>query len=368
MNISDVNVYCPDGRFRRGAVSFHSGMIDAVEIDDKAELCDLNLVPGFIDIHVHGSGGFDFLEGWKAISGASKILPSNGVTTFIPTLAAAPAEMIYSAVRIPPHRQIEGSEPHSFHLEGPFISPEQRGAQNPYFMRKPDTAELETCIKLSGNRISYVTVSPELEGAEEFVKYCNEHKIRTGVGHTNATYETTLKSFSWGVTLSNHTFNQMGLFHHRKPAAIGAVLVSESIFCELIADGIHVSEGAIRLLLKTRPAEKIILVTDGIVAQNLGDGKYETDAFDFTVSNGVARLEDGTLAGSTVTMDAALRGMINMSGLPLESVLPMLSANPARALGLNDRGTIEKGKRADFVLLDDALRVKSTYVLGRKVY
>lgn len=368
MKISDVNIFCPDQRFRFGSVIFDEGGIKAVDAEAEKEESADYLLPGFIDVHIHGTGGTDFLEGRNALLNASRLLPSNGVTTFLPTFAAAADTIISGAVSSLRGFEYPGAEPHSFHLEGPYISPAQKGAQNPEWMRKPSIEEVRKYTELSGGKLSYVTVAPEIEGAEEFVRYCAEEGIRVSVGHTDASYETTLKSFEWGITIANHTFNQMGLFHHRKPAAVGAVLVESGLYCELIADRVHVSEGAIRLLMKTRNMDRLILITDAIAAQNLGDGDYSAGAFNFSVRNGIAEMSDGTLAGSTVTMDSTLRNMLSMLPVKVEDVIPSLTINPARALGLDDRGSIERGKRADFVLADRSLHVISTYVRGKKVY
>lgn len=373
MKISDVEIYCPDGQFRHGSVTCSNGVIRSLDFDGaetarKGRRRTHLLVPGFIDIHVHGSCGRDFLEGTGALKEASECMTVNGVTTFLPTFAAAPRELLVRALSSLPGAQATGAEAHSFHLEGPFINPLQKGAQNPAFMRTPDIDELREYSKCSRHRVTLVTVAPELEGSEQLIRYCTGKGIRTSIGHTLAPYETAVRSFDWGVTISNHTYNAMGLFHHRKPGTVGAVLVSDNVYCELIADGVHVSEGGIRMLLRSKSPDRIILVTDAIKAQNAGDGRYKTDAFSFTVVKGVARLDDGTLAGSTLTMDQALRNMCSLASIDVETAIPMLTSNPAEALGLTDRGRIAVGMRADLVLIDGQMRVTETYCAGRKTY
>lgn len=356
------------GSFGYGSVEVRGGSITGVDIvSEKREGKGL-LLPGFIDIHVHGSCNFDFLDNKNAISRISKCLVRNGVTTFMPTLASAPKSAILVAMRNYMTENAEGSDPCSIHLEGPFINREMRGAQNPDFMRLPSIEELKEYSRMTEGGIGLVTLAPELPGAMEFIDYCREHSIRTSIGHTTADFETALKSFRRGVTIVNHTYNAMTGLHHRKPGVVGAALTEDSVYCELIADGVHVSPAAVRILTKMKPADKIILVTDGIKAQNSGDGKFHTEAFDFTVKDGVASLKDGTLAGSTLTMDGALRNMLLFAGIGLELAVPMLTANPARALGLGDRGSIEEGKRADLVLLTPSLEVKHTYVAGKEAY
>lgn len=373
MKISDVDIYCPGGHFRHGSVTFANGVIRSLDFDgpavrSKGSRRKRLLVPGFIDIHVHGSCGRDFLEGEGAVRKASEGMAANGVTTFLPTSAAAPRETMIEALASLHEAPGRGADAHSFHLEGPFINPQQKGAQNPSFMRKPDVDELMAYAKASGDRISLVTVAPELEGSENLVRYCTESGIRTSIGHTLAPFETAMKSFDWGVSISNHTYNAMGLFHHRKPGTVGAVLVSDKVYCELIADMVHVSEGGIRVLLRSKSPDRIILITDAIMAQNAGDGRYRTDAFSFTVEGGIARLDDGTLAGSTLTMDQALRNMCSFASVDIETVIPMLTSNPASALGMTDRGFIDCGMRADLVLLDEQMHVVETYGAGRKIF
>ena len=328
----------------------------------------LNILPGFVDIHIHGSCGSDFLSEDDPYGRVSKCLPRNGVTSFMPTLAAAPAGTMLSSLKRFAGANFEGAVPAGVHLEGPFISPLRKGAQNPEYMRLPDTAELDRLNAAGGGRIGLVTVAPELQGARELVEYCVKRGIRCSIGHTDATYLQTLDSFKWGATIINHSYNAMRPMHHREAGVVGAMLLSRGIFCELIADGLHVGEPAIRLLIENVGKDRIKLITDGIIAQNSVDGDYSTEAFTFQVREGVARLKDGTLAGSTLTMDRAMRNMLSMSSLTLEEVVPMLTSIPCRALGLNDRGDIEKGKRADLTFVDDKVNVVKTYVSGKMVY
>lgn len=367
MRTDESNIFYR-GKFHSGTLSFSNGLIDGIEILGRPKQGLLKILPGFVDIHVHGSCGSDFLSGADAYERVSKCLPANGVTSFMPTLAAAPAETMLSSLRRFASARLDGAAALNAHLEGPFINPLRRGAQNPEFMRLPDTEELKRLVEASGRRIGLVTVAPELEGARELIEYCVGKGIRCSIGHTDATYLQALESFTWGATIVNHSFNAMRPLHHREPGVVGAMLLSEGIFCELIADGVHVGEAAVKLLTENVGADHIVLVTDGIIAQNSGDGEYTTEAFRFQVRDGVARLKDGTLAGSTLTMDRALKNMMSMASLDLKDVVPMLTSIPCRAVGVEDRGEIEKGKRADLTYVDDELRVVKTYVAGRLVH
>lgn len=356
------------GKFQSGTLTFNSGIIEQVELHGPPKSGLERIVPGFIDIHMHGSCGYDFLSRSGSYSGVSKCLPRNGVTSFMPTLAAAPRELMLSSLSDYSEAVCDGSDAFAVHLEGPFISPARKGAQNPDYMRLPTVGELEDYIAASEGRIRLITVAPELPGSKEFIEHCIAHGIACSIGHTDADYGQALESFKWGITIVNHSYNAMTPLHHREPGVVGAMLLSGGVLCELIADGVHVSEGAIRLLVKNVGADHIVLITDGIMAQNGEDGIYRTEAFRFEVRDGVARLEDGTLAGSTLTMDRALRTMLSMTSLTLEEVVPMLSSIPCRAVGLTDRGEIETGKRADIAVLDESLNVLRTYVAGRQVY
>ncbi len=362
-----MNVFS-NGSLMYGSVEVHGGKITGVEITSEKKEGKRLLLPGFIDIHLHGSCNFDFLDNKNAISRISKCLVMNGVTTFMPTLASAPMTTILVTLRNWMTESAEGADPCSIHLEGPFLSRGMKGAQNPEFMRPPSIEELKEYSRITGGGIGLVTLAPELPGAMEFIDYCGDHSIRTSIGHTAADFETALRSFERGVTIVNHTYNAMTGLHHRKPGVVGAALTEDAVYCELIADGIHVSPAAVRILTRMKPADKIILVTDGIKAQNSSDGEFHTEAFDFNVKDGVASLRDGTLAGSTLTMDRALGNIMLFAGIGLERAVPMVTANPASAIGLDDRGSIEEGKRADLVLLSPSLEVKETYVLGKEVY
>lgn len=367
MQTDESNIFV-HGKFSAGSLTISDGQIEKVEIKGPQRAGLPFMLPGFVDIHVHGSCGYDFLSPGGGYEEISQCLVRNGVTSFMPTFAAAPSKSILSSILAFSRAKCSGADPFAIHLEGPFISPARKGAQNPVFMRTPDIGELKRYTEASGGKIGLVTLAPELPGSEEFVRYCVQNSIVCSIGHSDATFEQAAASFRWGITVVNHSFNAMSPLHHRKPGVVGAMLLSDNVYCELIADGFHVSPGAVRLLAKNVGPEHIVLITDGIMAQNAGDGEYETEAFRFVVKNGAAMLRDGTLAGSTLTMDSALRNMLSMTSLSLEKVVPMLTSNPCRAAGLNDRGEIEKGRRADLVILDETMNVTGTYVEGRKVF
>ncbi len=356
------------GAFHSGSISSSHGLIDSIETLGPPADGDRYIVPGFVDIHIHGSCGHDFLSGGDSFAGVSHCLARNGVTSYMPTFAAAPRELMLSALESYAGAVHTGPDPFAIHLEGPFISPARKGAQNPGYMRSPDSAELDEYMSACGGRIGLVTVAPELQGAREFVAHCISAGVRCSIGHSDATYEQALESFGWGISIVNHAYNAMTPFHHRAPGVVGAMLNASGIYCELIADGIHVSPGAASLLAGRAGSDRIILITDGIIAQNGVDGRYDTDAFAFEVRGGVARLEDGTLAGSTLTMDGALRNMMSMTSLPLEEVLPMLTSVPCSAMGLEDRGRLEEGLRADITVLDSSRNVVQSYVRGERSF
>lgn len=367
MLTEESNIFI-DGEFRAGRVAVDNGLISEIEISGAEKKGIPYLLPGFVDMHIHGSCMNDFLDAGESFAGVSKCLVQNGVTSFMPTLAAAPAESIKAAVAAFCRSSAEGADPFSLHLEGPWINPLMKGAQNEHFMRLPDVQELEEYLRASGGRIGLVTVAPELEHSKELVAYCLERSVRCSIGHTAATYEQALESFQWGIGIVNHSYNAMTGFHHRRPGVVGAMLLTRGITCELIADGIHVSPEAIELLVRNVGPQSIALITDGIMAQNAKDGEYNTTAFSFNVKGGVARLSDGSLAGSTLTMDGALRNMLRMTPLQLKDVVPMLTSVPCRALGLTDRGLMARGLRADMVVMDANLNVVETYVAGKRAF
>jgi N-acetylglucosamine-6-phosphate deacetylase len=321
------------------------------------------IVPGFVDMHVHGGGGFTFTTGDAAQAvGAAVFHARHGTTTLLASLVTASGEALRSAV--------SGLAPlvHSgvlagVHLEGPYLSPARCGAQNPEFLRDPDRAELADLLATAVVRM--VTIAPELPGAIEAIRQIVHSGAIAAIGHTDATYEQTQAAVEAGAGVATHLCNGMRPIHHRDPGPIIALLDAPGVVCEQVADGAHLHEGMLAHTVRAAGPDRVALVTDAMAAAGMPDGRYDLGGQEVAVDRGVARLEvNGAIAGSTLTMDAALRRTVR-SGVSIVDVCRMAATTPARLLGLADIGAIEAGRRADLVVLDSELRV--TKVLRRGV-
>ena len=334
---------------------------------------DAVVLPGFIDEHIHGAGGADTMDGTKeALAAMAETLAKEGTTAFLATTMTQSPETIQralAAVREYEKSPACGARLLGVHLEGPFIAEAHKGAQPKEYIAKPSIEAFERYQTESGNQIKIVTLAPEEEGAIELVKYLTAHGVVSSIGHTIAKYEDIEKAVISGATHVTHTYNAQSPLHHREVGVVGSALLLDELSCELIADGIHVSVPAMKLLAKSKPKEKLILITDAIRAKGLGDGVSELGGQKVFVKNGEARLEDGTLAGSVLCMNRAVQNLVEKVGVPFTQAVDCAAKNPARDLGLLDEvGSIRKGKRADFTVLNRRYDVLLTVVNGNIVY
>lgn len=379
----NARVLTPDEELFGATVVVRDGRIEAVGASlappvgaEPLDLAGLTLAPGFVDMHVHGGGGFSLVtEDPEEIRSYARWVVSRGVTGFLVTVVGAPLPQMrrWLAAAAAASEETEGAARClGVHLEGPFVNPARRGALPAEGLRPPDVAEFLALNEAAQGRLKVITLAPELPGAAEVVSAARQRGVVVSMGHTNATYEQALDAIGRGVRQATHCFNGMRPFHHRDPGCLGAILSSPSVSAELIADGVHVHRGAMALLLAAKGSQGTILVTDGITAAGLGDGVYSLAGEAIEVQDGVASLPDGTLAGSVVTMDRAVRNVVSASGGALTSLpeaVRMASGNPAAALGLGESlGRIAPGFAADLVALDDRLEVAMTFVGGQPAY
>lgn len=375
--LTNAKLYTPFNIIEPATVVIENGRIKRVLEGKSEEGINLEgkiLVPGFVDTHIHGCCGYDANDGTvESFLRMSESLVKYGVTSFIPTtVTASHEELLKASIAVAEamnvqKRELRGARILGLHLEGPYINVEAKGAQNPAFIRKPDFNEfLEYWMASKGN-IREITLAPEIEGALEFIGKVSELGVIVQIGHTRATYEETKRGIIAGAKKATHLFNAMRGFHHREPGTVGACLESDDVYLELICDLIHVSAVAIKLVYKVAGPERIVLITDAISAAGLPDGKYELGGLRVVVKEGICRLEDGTLAGSTLTMDKAVKNLVKI-GIPLRDVLIMATATPARALGRADIGVIKPGSNADLVVLNEKLEVEKTYIGGHPVF
>ncbi|MBO4572732.1 MAG: N-acetylglucosamine-6-phosphate deacetylase [Clostridia bacterium] len=332
------------------------------------------VVPGFIDEHIHGAMGSDGMDGTiKDISTISETLVKEGTVAFLVTTMTQSVDNISKALNAVNEyiggRLSGGAEVLGVHLEGPFISVKHVGAQPIEYVQSPSKKAFDVYNEASGGNVKIVTLAPEVEGADELIPYLKKKGIVASIGHTDATFEQVEKAKELGATNITHTFNAQTPLHHRKAGVVGAAMLDDDLVCEVICDTIHVSVPAMKLLVKSKPSDKVVLITDSMRAKRLPDGISELGGQTVIVKNGEARLENGALAGSVLKMNDAVKNMVEKVGVDFCTAVDFASANPAKSLGLYaERGSIAIGKRADFTVLDDKFNVIATYVGGVKKY
>ena len=331
------------------------------------------VLPGFVDQHVHGAGGADAMDGTvEAIETISKTLAKEGTTSFLATPMTQSEENIEKAmpaVKAFREKASDGARAVGVQLEGPFIALKYKGAQPAQYVVSPDKAIFEKYNTASGNAIKLVTLAPEVDGAEEFISYLNERGIVASIGHTGAGVETVQKAVECGASNVTHTYNAQSALHHREIGVVGSAMLFDELNCEMIADTIHVSVPAMKLLVKNKPKDKVTLITDAMRAKGIPDGVSELGGQTVYVKNGEARLADGTLAGSVLKMNRALENVVEKVGVSFTQAVDFATINPAKNLGLDKEiGSIKVGKRADFTVLNKNYDVVYTIVGGKIVY
>jgi N-acetylglucosamine-6-phosphate deacetylase len=367
--ITDAGILIRDGVIEviapRKDMSLPSG---AAEISASGQTA----IPGFIDVHIHGAGGHDVMEGTdQAMAAVAKTLARHGTTSFVATTVTASPDVTCRSVEGIAHyitRQFEAlqtkAEVLGIHYEGPFINKVRRGVHPAEWVQLPSSDLLQRLLQAAAGNARILTIAPELLGAVPCMKAAREAGVVVAMGHTDATYEQARAGIAQGARHAVHVYNAMRPFSHRDSGVIGAVLTSSEVTAELIADGVHVEEAAMRLLLQAKGAGRVILISDGLSATGMPDGKYMLGGFEVTVSGGVCRNSEGKLAGSTLTLDRALRNVVAL-GIPLVDAVRMLTANPAKLLGIEfKKGALRTGADADIVLLDENLQVTNVWTRG----
>jgi N-acetylglucosamine-6-phosphate deacetylase len=369
-----------NGVVEDAAVLIDGGRIVAVDavtrlaVPAAAEVlrCDV-LLPGFIDMHVHGAGGHSFGEGAQAARAIAHSMAGAGVTTCYAGLGAGPTlEAIALTVSGAAEAALQdsgGARIAGVFLEGPFISPARKGAWNAAHLRTPVVSELRELIAASEGRIRRVNVAPELPGALEFIRAASDHGLAVSLGHSNATWADALAGVEAGASITNHTFNAMSPLDHRAPGLVGATLTCDALLAELILDHVHVHPAAAAALVRSRGSGGVALITDGSMMSAMPDGTYDAGARTVIVRDGSVRLPDGTLAGSVATFDQGVRHAALLPGVDLSGLAKMAATNAAKAMGIDGEvGAIAPGLFGDLALLDDQLFVNATIVRGVTVY
>jgi N-acetylglucosamine-6-phosphate deacetylase len=338
------------------------------------EICatDKTAIPGFLDMHIHGAGGHDVMEGNStALRAITRKVSEYGTTSIVATTVTASTDETLRAVEGIAGfiaRQHETDKPRAeilgIHFEGPFISKQRRGVHPAEWIQLPSAETLSRFLKAAAGNARILTIAPEVLGAAPCIDAAREAGLVVSMGHTDATYEQARAAMARGARSATHVYNAMRPFTHRDPGVIGAVLTSPDVNAELIADGVHVEEAAMKLLLIAKGAAHITLVSDGLSATGMPDGKYMLGGFEVTVSGGVCRNAEGVLAGSTLTLDRALRNIVAL-GTSLPDAVRMLTLNPATLLGIEfKKGSLRVGADADILLLDEGLHVTNVWARG----
>jgi len=341
--------------------------VEVIEANDKF------VVPGYIDIHIHGGGGSDVMDGnYEAINQIAITHSRFGTTAFLPTTMTMSKNKIIRSLRSiceAAEKGTTGAKILGVHLEGPYINPEKKGAQKEKDIKKISIEEFLEFNHVSGNLIRLVTIAPEIPGAVDFIRWLNKKGIITSAGHSNATYMQVEEGIQAGLSQVTHLFNAMRGLHHREPGIIGAALASSKLTVEVIADGIHLHPMVIKIVIEIKGDEKVVLVTDAIRATGINEGIYDLGGQKIIVKQGQARLKTGVLAGSVLTMDKAVKNLVTKVGIPLTKAIKMASFNPAKCIGIDDRkGSLAVNKDADIVILNKNLETELTMVAGRVVY
>ena len=382
MLIKNVKVFTKDKKFKNGAIALSGDKIKAVYTEanmpdsDLEETIDGNgayAIPGLIDLHFHGCKGDDFCDGTKeAIARIAEYEASIGVTAIAPATMTLPVEELEHILEVAAEYKKENTDKRradllGINMEGPFISPAKKGAQDERNIIPCDVEVCERFLKASDGLVKFIGIAPEeSEEAIDFIKSV-KGKVNVSLAHTNADYKTAKAAFEAGANHAVHLYNAMPPFSHRAPGVVGAVYDCKHVMPEIICDGIHIHPATVRATFEMMGEDRMILISDSMRATGLEDGEYTLGGQPVTVRGNLATLHDGTIAGSATNLMDCMRFVVKTVGLPLETAVMCATENPAKEIGIfNEVGSISVGKRADFVLLDQELNIAAVYIDGKE--
>lgn len=374
--IVDATMDIPSANITIDATHIHSveKSFQADPVHPAIDATGMIILPGFIEIHTHGGGGYNLhTTDENEIHNYIRWAPSGGVTSFLLTVVGTPGSLpeaqIKTAMQALIHAK-EGTEPLGLFLEGPYIDEQKRGAHPVPWLRQPDENETEHILELTQGQLRLITLAPELPGAAAMIQRLREAGVTVSMGHTNATYEQAQEAIKLGITHVTHCFNAMRPLHHREPGPLAAIVQAPQVRGELIADGVHVHPAMMYLLVqKLLGPQRTVVITDSLAGAGIPDAEFEFAGQHAKVICGAARLSDGTLSGSVLTMEQALRNMLQMTHVTLQEAVTMLSYNPAQVANAQQRkGSLQPGCDADLLLFNQDLHLQATICRGKVAY
>ncbi|MCQ2815248.1 MAG: N-acetylglucosamine-6-phosphate deacetylase [Bacilli bacterium] len=376
MVIKNAKIILHDREIDNGYIEALNGVITAIQSGEyngkDVDVIDANgqiLMAGFIDIHIHGAIGIDFMDAkasqYKDIAAA---LHQEGVTTFMATTLTSDFESLKKVCEEAKEAKKTVPSLGGIHFEGPYINAKHKGAQNENFIRNPDIEELKKLQEISGGNVRYIAMAPEKEGALEFIKYCSTHGVTVAAGHTDATFDDVEKAIKAGLTNTTHTHNAMSGHHHRNPGVVTAAMYFNELYTEMICDMIHVCPNSVKTFYKIVGPDRFIIITDALKAKHSALEEFELFGLPCEKKNGAAYLKTGPLAGSLLSMNVGLRNLNSIMDISLVDLSKISSYNAAKALHLDKIGELKVGYKMDAVLLDKDFNVKATFKEGIKVY
>ncbi|SDK10078.1 N-acetylglucosamine-6-phosphate deacetylase [Natronincola ferrireducens] len=376
--IKNVNLINPYEILFGYGVVVNEDKIVEINIEDNIKIQDIDLVidgkgnflvPGFVDIHNHGNTGFDIMDRTEdALDSIGRFHLQNGVTSYLGTVITSSHENMCNAIKnLADYKNKRGlSQLIGIHLEGPFFSLDKKGAQPGKYIKNPNMEEIKQILNISKDRLKMVSIAPETPRALDIIAYLKSKDITVALAHSSASFEESEVGINYGATVATHLYNGMREFNHREPGIIGAVLLDERVYCEIIYDRIHLHDAAVKIALKLKGTDKIVLVSDAMMAAGLCDGTYELGGQKVIVKEGRATLETGNLAGSTLNLRDAVYNMVYYLNIPMKDAIRMASLSPAKAIGIDKyKGSIEIGKHGDMILIDKDINILGTMVMGK---
>ncbi|MGM9974302.1 MAG: N-acetylglucosamine-6-phosphate deacetylase [Clostridiaceae bacterium] len=364
-------------KIEEGSLKIENGKVTKInpEVHEDEVVIDaegLYLSPGFIDVHIHGAGGRDTMEGsLDAINTIARSIAEHGTTSFTPTTMTVDKDEVKKAIEaIAKAKSVgtDGANVLGAHMEGPFINGNMIGAQNPKYLAAPSIEAFKYMAGDHEDAVVSVTLAPEVPGAKELIKYLKDKGIKASMGHTQATYDEAMEGIKCGVCHATHLYNAMTPLHHRDPGVVGAIFDS-NITTETISDGIHISYPSLRVAYKQKTLDKVLLVSDAMMACSMPEGEYSLGGQKVIVKNGAARLINGSLAGSILTLDKAVKNVKDNTSYELHEIVKMATYNAARHCSVEDRkGKIEEGYDADLILFDEDINIKRVIIGGKEIF